>query len=282
MGKKKLYIAFIAAFLLLYLIVACISFVHSISFFSIGNAGWMSCLLGFSFELGQAVVLASILLSDNRKSLLTWALFIVLTAVQCIGNVYSVYAYMSQSAVEYYRYLQEPLLFWLQGVDQQTVKVIISWITGALLPVIALGMTGMVASNIRLVRGADDLPAENDVETAVNVADKLVPGMEHAHPAENSDMLVNDTDAPDSPDDSSDENAASDLSIDMDEAAPVNSADETVVDDMKFPVEETARTTGPTDDAVKINMLEPVIPDDGSSGGRTELRFMPRNLKRKR
>ncbi len=278
MGKKKLYIAFIAAFLLLYLIVACISFVHSISFFSIGNTGWMSCLLGFSFELGQAVVLASILLSDNRKSLLTWALFIVLTAVQCIGNVYSVYAYMSQSAVEYYRYLQEPLLFWLQGVDQQTVKVIISWITGALLPVIALGMTGMVASNIRLVRGAGDLPAENDAETAVNVADKPVLGIEHAHPAENSDAPVNDTDAPDS----SDENVASDLSIDMDEAAPVNSADETVVDDMKFPVEETARTTGPTDDAVKINMLEPVIPDDGSSGGRTELRFMPRNLKRKR
>ena len=122
MGKKKLYTAFIAAFLLLYLIVACISFVHSISFFSIGNAGWMSCLLGFSFELGQAVVLASILLSDNRKSLLTWALFIVLTAVQCIGNVYSVYAYMSRSAEEYYRYLQEPLLFWLQGVDQQTVN----------------------------------------------------------------------------------------------------------------------------------------------------------------
>ena len=272
MGKKKLYTAFIAAFLLLYLIVACISFVHSISFFSIGNAGWMSCLLGFSFELGQAVVLASILLSDNRKSLLTWALFIVLTAVQCIGNVYSVYAYMSRSAEEYYRYLQEPLLFWLQGVDQQTVKVIISWITGALLPVIALGMTGMVASNIRLVRGAGEPPAGTDDETALN--DAGGPAPERTCPDENK--------KPEPPAGDADIQNAPDIPADTDDIEPVPFADGPAVDDAEFPVEETNDITVPADDAVRIDMLEPVIPDDGSSGGRTELRFMPRNLKRRR
>ena len=274
MGKKKLYTAFIAAFLLLYLIVACISFVHSISFFSIGNAGWMSCLLGFSFELGQAVVLASILLSDNRKSLLTWALFIVLTAVQCIGNVYSVYAYMSRSAEEYYRYLQEPLLFWLQGVDQQTVKVIISWITGALLPVIALGMTGMVASNIRLVRGAGEPPAGTDDETVLNDTSGPVPEPERACPDEHR--------KPETPSVGADVQNAPDIPADTDDIEPVPSADGPAVDDAEFPVEETNDIPVPADDAVRIDMLEPVIPDDGSSSGRTELRFMPRNLKRRR
>lgn len=281
MGKKKLYIAFIAAFLLLYLIVACISFVHSISFFSIGNTGWMSCLLGFSFELGQAVVLASILLSDNRKSLLTWALFIVLTAVQCIGNVYSVYAYMSQSAVEYYRYLQEPLLFWLQGVDQQTVKVIISWITGALLPIIALGMTGMVASNIRLIRGAEnmnDRPADPDISdgghtdevTAASTNESNVHAAVDAEAAR-SENFTDDTDT--TVDASADMDAPSDFEHEIiQEPQPA-----AVVEKNEILAEEP-----PADDSVKINMLEPVIPDDGSSGGRTELRFMPRNLKRRK
>lgn len=71
MKKTNLYKIFIGAFLFLYLIVACISFFHSIQFFSIGNEYWMAVLLGFSFELGQAVVLASILLSENKKSVLT-------------------------------------------------------------------------------------------------------------------------------------------------------------------------------------------------------------------
>ena len=152
MKKTNLYKIFIGAFLFLYLIVACISFFHSIQFFSIGNEYWMAVLLGFSFELGQAVVLASILLSENKKSVLTWGLFIVLTLVQCIGNVFSVYKYMSMQNIEYYRFLQEPLLFWIQGMYQQIVKVIISWITGALLPLVALGMTGLVADNLKYMQ----------------------------------------------------------------------------------------------------------------------------------
>lgn len=162
------YKLFIGAFIFLYIMVAFISFVHSIQFFNVGNAYWMSVMLGIAYELGQAVVLASILLSDNRKSLLTWILFIILTAVQVVGNVFSVYKFISESGAEYYKFIEEPLLFWIYGINEQTVKVIISWITGALLPIVALGMTGMVASNLQILSKNKDSEDKQDPETQIN------------------------------------------------------------------------------------------------------------------
>ena len=150
--------------------------------------------------------------------------------------------------------------------------MIISWITGALLPVIALGMTGMVASNIRLVRGAGEPPAGTDDEIALNDADGPAP--ERTCPDENK--------KPKPPAGGADIQNVPDIPADTDDIEPVPSADGPAVDDVKFPVEKTDDIPVPADDAVRIDMLEPVIPDDGSSGGRTELRFMPRNLKRRR
>lgn len=162
------YKLFIGAFIFLYIMVAFISFVHSIQFFNVGNAYWMSVMLGIAYELGQAVVLASILLSDNRKSLLTWVLFIILTAVQVVGNVFSVYKFISESGAEYYKFIEEPLLFWIYGINEQTVKVIISWITGALLPIVALGMTGMVASNLQILSKNKNSEDKQESETQIN------------------------------------------------------------------------------------------------------------------
>lgn len=162
------YKLFIGAFIFLYIMVAFISFVHSIQFFNVGNAYWMSVMLGIAYELGQAVVLASILLSDNRKSLLTWVLFIILTAVQVVGNVFSVYKFISESGAEYYKFIEEPLLFWIYGINEQTVKVIISWITGALLPIVALGMTGMVASNLQILSKNKNSEDKQESKTQIN------------------------------------------------------------------------------------------------------------------
>ena len=150
--------------------------------------------------------------------------------------------------------------------------MIISWITGALLPVIALGMTGMVASNIRLVRGAGEPAAGTDDETVLN--DAGGPALERTCPDENK--------KPETPAGGADAQNVPDIPADTDDIEPVSSAGSPAVDDAEFPVEETNDIPVPADDAVRIDMLEPVIPDDGSSGGRTELRFMPRNLKRRR
>ena len=157
MNQKVLNKVFVWGFLFLYLLVACISFCHAVEFFNIGNANWMSITLAFAFELGLALSLAAILLSDsNSKNVLPWALMIILCAVQVIGNVYSTYKYIALSETEYYQYLAQPLLFWIEEISEDTVRIIISWIIGAILPIIALFMTDMVASNLKTM---------NDYET---------------------------------------------------------------------------------------------------------------------
>jgi hypothetical protein len=150
MKNKVLYKVFIWTFILLYLGTAFISYCHSIEFFNIGNSEWMSYILGIIFELGQATVLASLLLTNNRKNLLPWCLIILLTAVQVIGNTYSVYKYIALSESDYYMYLSNALLFWINGISQETIMVIVSWIIGAMLPIVALAMTSMVTTQMKL------------------------------------------------------------------------------------------------------------------------------------
>lgn len=167
MNQKVLHKVFIWGFLFLYLLVALISFCHAVQFFGIGNVKWMSISLAFAFELGLALSLASILLSDkNKKQTLPWILMITLTAVQVVGNVYSVFRYISVSDVDYYQYLAKPLLFFIEEVDENTIQIIVSWIMGAILPIVALMMTDMVANNIKNV-------SEDKAEPIEFVKDKI-------------------------------------------------------------------------------------------------------------
>ena len=167
MNQKVLHKVFIWGFLFLYLLVALISFCHAVQFFGIGNVKWMSISLAFAFELGLALSLASILLSDkNKKQTLPWILMITLTAVQVVGNVYSVFRYISVSDVDYYQYLAKPLLFFIEEVDENTIQIIVSWIMGAILPIVALMMTDMVANNIKNV-------SEDKKEVIESIKDKI-------------------------------------------------------------------------------------------------------------
>ena len=165
MNQKVLNKVFVWGFLFLYLLVACISFCHAVEFFNIGNVNWMSVTLAFAFELGLALSLTAILLSDsNSKNVLPWALMIILCAVQVIGNVYSTYKYIALSETEYYQYLAQPLLLWIEEISEETVRIIISWIIGAILPIIALFMTDMVASNLKIMH-TDDKIKDTDENT---------------------------------------------------------------------------------------------------------------------
>lgn len=169
MNQKLLYKVFIWGFLLLYLLVAAISFFHAIQFFNVGNNMAMSVVLAFAFEIGLALSLAAVLLSDaNKRATLPWILMIVLTSVQVIGNVFSTFKFMSMSGTEYYQYLAKPLLFWIEGVSEYTVQIVVSWIIGAILPIIALFMTDMVATNIKNLNDVNKLPETKNEDKGDN------------------------------------------------------------------------------------------------------------------
>ena len=141
--KKSIYIGL---FSVLYLIVAFSSFFHACAFFGLANNTWMSIILAFAFEVGQAAVLFSLLTSaKDRSRVMPWVLMFMFTLVQVIGNVYSSYKYIVTNSVENLRYFKEPIFIWTSLPDDQAT-VIVVYLVGALLPIDALLLTSMVTN----------------------------------------------------------------------------------------------------------------------------------------
>lgn len=141
--KKGVYIGL---FSVLYLIVAFSSFFHACAFFGLANNTWMSIILAFAFEVGQAAVLFSLLTSaKDRSRIMPWVLMIMFTLVQVIGNVYSSYKYIVTNSVENLRYFKEPIFIWTSLPDDQAT-VIVVYLVGALLPIAALLLTSMITN----------------------------------------------------------------------------------------------------------------------------------------
>lgn len=158
--NRKLYWALIGTFSLLYLAVAFVSTLHAITFFQLANTLGLAILLGAAYEIGQASVLFSILMTENKNRLLAWGMMFLLTALQVTANVYASFKFMDGSGSNDWTYWQRSILFGVEADDPEMYKVIISWISGALLPLVALGMTALVADNIRLARGESETEEE--------------------------------------------------------------------------------------------------------------------------
>lgn len=140
-NKKTIYITLFA---ILYICVAAVSTLHAISFFGLANNPVLAVILAITFEIGQAAVLFSILTSNkDRSKKMPWVLMCVLTFVQILGNVFSSYKYLITNSVDQLRYFKEPIFVWTELPDAQC-NVILTYIIGAILPVVALCMTSMV------------------------------------------------------------------------------------------------------------------------------------------
>jgi len=149
--NKGLYWGLIATFAILYLCVGFVSTLHSITFFHLANSLGLAILLGLTYELGQASVLFGLLMTKNSNKFLPWALMILLTALQVTANVYASFKFMANSGSNDWQYWQKSILIGVQAANPEMYQVIISWIAGALLPVVALGMTALVAQNMRFI-----------------------------------------------------------------------------------------------------------------------------------
>jgi len=161
---KKLYWGLIITFFALYLAIAFVSTLHAITFFQLANTLGLAILLGAAYEIGQASVLFSILMTENKNRMLAWLMMFLLTALQVTANVYASFKFMDISGSLDWQFWQRAILFWLEADSAEMYKVIISWISGALLPLVALGMTALVADNIKLVTGEDSPIKEPEKE----------------------------------------------------------------------------------------------------------------------
>ena len=146
MTNKHFKKIFLILFAILYISVALVSTFHAISFFGLANNSWVSVMLAITFEIGQAAVLFSILIGASGKNkVIPWILMCVLTLVQILGNVFSSYEYLITNSANELRFFKEPIFVWTDLPDDQC-NVILTYIIGAILPIVALLMTSMVTS----------------------------------------------------------------------------------------------------------------------------------------
>lgn len=138
----------IGTFVMLYLLVSIISTIHVIDFFELSNPKWLAISLAVGFEVGAAASLASLITLDKMNKSLVWALFIVITAMQMQGNMY--YAFINledfQGWVELFN-----LLEW----DELAQKRLLAGVSGAILPLVALGFIKSLVDYIKPDDGKD-------------------------------------------------------------------------------------------------------------------------------
>ena len=177
MTNKHFRKIFLILFAILYISVALVSTFHAISFFGLANNSWVSVMLAITFEIGQAAVLFSILIGASGKNkIIPWVLMCVLTLVQILGNVFSSYEYLITNSADELRFFKEPIFVWTDLPDDQC-NVILTYIIGAILPIVALLMTSMVTNYLNkdeeLIKEikddsgttGQDIEAEEPVET---------------------------------------------------------------------------------------------------------------------
>lgn len=142
MMRKVLLILFI----ILYASVAFVSTWHAIAFFGLANNTFLSILLAVTFEVGQAAVLFTLLYGALKKNWMPWVLMGILTAVQVLGNVFSSYKYLITENMDQISYFTNSVLFFVKSPNPDYNYVMISYITGAILPVVALCLTAIVVN----------------------------------------------------------------------------------------------------------------------------------------
>ncbi len=147
----------ITTFVSLYLVVSIISTIHVIDFFKLSNPDWLAVSLAIAFEIGAAASLASLIALDRMNKTMVWFLFILLTAMQAMGNTYYAYTHLDNfnSWIELFGLVDEELIY---------QKRILSIISGAILPLVALGFIKSLVDYIK-PEESSEIVQEEEINT---------------------------------------------------------------------------------------------------------------------
>jgi hypothetical protein len=157
--------------------VSVISTIHVIDFFKLSNPTWLAVSLAIAFEVGAAASLASLISLDKMNKGMVWGLFIILTLMQAMGNTYYAYTHLQnfQGWIELFGLVEEELIY---------QKRILSIISGAVLPVVALGF---IKSLVDYIKPEDD---KNVTVDEITVTEPQVSEVAHEEIAQ--ELVVED------------------------------------------------------------------------------------------
>jgi hypothetical protein len=113
----------------------------------LSNPTWLAVSLAIGFEVGAAASLASLIVLDKMNKGVVWGLFILLTAMQAMGNTYYAFSHLQN----FTGWIE---LFGLQEEDLIYQKRMLAIISGAVLPIVALGF---IKSLVDYIKPSDEL-----------------------------------------------------------------------------------------------------------------------------
>jgi len=177
MKNKLVHYFIIGIFCSLYFLVATISMINSVAFFDLAHNGVMNWALAIGFELGAAASLAAIIILDKTNKTMVWTLFLLLTAFQMMANSFHAFVNLEN-------YMPWIELFGLEEEEPIFQKRILSIVSGAVLPIVALGFIKSLVDYIRPEKTEEtataiienkpaEVPAEPQIETPKVVEEKV-------------------------------------------------------------------------------------------------------------
>ena len=140
--ERLLHYFIIGIFCSLYFLVATISMINSVAFFDLSHSGLMSWSLAIGFEIGAAASLAAIIILDKTNKQMVWGLFLLLTSFQMMANSFHAFINLEN-------YMGWIELFGLEEAEPIYQKRILSIVSGAILPLVALGFIKSLVDYIR-------------------------------------------------------------------------------------------------------------------------------------
>ena len=167
MNQNKLVSRFIiSTFVALYTLVSVISTIHVIDFFELSNPYWLAVILAIGFELGAAASLASLVILDKMNKTMVWALFIMITLMQMQGNMYYAFTNLEdfQSWSELFNLMEEEVLY---------QKRILAFVSGAILPLVALGFIKSLVDYIKPAKEIEEDEFTPDVSSFSQFEEKV-------------------------------------------------------------------------------------------------------------
>jgi len=189
-SKSKIVNTFIiGTFVSLYLLVSIISTIHVVDFFKLSNPAWLAISLAIGFELGAAASLAALITLEKMNKTLIWALFTTITLVQVQGNMYYAYTHITdfQGWVE---------LFNLVDWELISQKRLLSAVSGAILPLVALGFIKSLVDYIKPESETDEINSVDldvvyeEINHTKKIKEKVIIPAEEA----NSDEIIDSVD----------------------------------------------------------------------------------------
>lgn len=132
----------ISIFVGLYILTSVVSTIHVIDFFRLSNPDWLAVTLAIAFEIGAAASLGAIIILEKTNKTMVWLLFCTITGMQMMGNMFYSYTHLLefQGWSELFGLIEEDIIF---------QKRILSIVSGAILPLVALGFIKSLVDYIK-------------------------------------------------------------------------------------------------------------------------------------